>query len=45
MLTSTPGRYGRYMALVTDLSIESERHGTPLKARDIDLALFALGGT
>ncbi|WP_201300198.1 hypothetical protein [Nocardioides sp. AX2bis] len=45
LLTSTPGRYGRYMALVTDLSIESERHGTPLKARDIDLALFALGGT
>lgn len=44
-LTPAPGRYGRYMAHVVDLGLESERHGARLTARDIDLALFALGGS
>lgn len=44
-LTSASGRYGRYMALVEELRGEaSARSGTPWIARDVDLALYWLGG-
>lgn len=45
-LTARPGRYGRYMALIEDLRAEAKATGTgtELSARQVDLALFALGG-
>ena len=43
-LTPKPGRYGRYMALIEQVIAEAERDGKPLSARDVDLALFTLGG-
>lgn len=43
-LTPKPGRYGRYMALIEQVTTEAERDGNPLSAREVDLALFTLGG-
>jgi len=43
-LASKPGRYGRYMALVDQLSKEASVEGLTLSAREIDLGLFTLGG-
>lgn len=45
VLTPKPGRYGRYMALVEQLMIESRTVGVDLTPRDVDLALFTLGRT
>ncbi|OLF05304.1 hypothetical protein [Actinophytocola xanthii] len=42
-LTSTPGRYGRYMALIGKLLDNAHRHDPTWAARDVDLALFQLG--
>lgn len=44
VLTARPGRYGRYMALVEQLVVESRSFGAGLSPRDVDLALFTLGG-
>jgi hypothetical protein len=43
-LTSASGRYGRYMQLIDDLTVEARRRGQDWSARDVDLALFRLGG-
>lgn len=43
-LSSSRGRYGRYMELVENLRSLSRRHGEPWLARDVDLALYWLGG-
>lgn len=43
-LTARPGRYGRYMALVEQVMREVEQHGTSISPREVDLALFTLGG-
>lgn len=43
-LSAAPGRYGRYMALVESLREElSAARAADWTARDVDLALFALG--
>jgi hypothetical protein len=39
-LTPSPGRYGRYMALVSEISDDALQNGVRLGAREIDLALF-----
>ncbi|MDQ0825568.1 hypothetical protein QFZ60_001741 [Arthrobacter sp. B2I5] len=43
-LSAARGRYGRYMAIVNGLASEAERRGHPWSPRQVDLALFALGG-
>jgi hypothetical protein len=43
-LTSSPGRYGRYMQLVQNLLDLAHQHNHPWIARDVDLALYWLGG-
>ncbi len=43
-LTAKPGRYARYMALVEQLISETKHSGSELSSREIDLALFTLGG-
>jgi hypothetical protein len=43
-LTPKPGRYGRYMGIVEQLSSDTGRFGVGLSSREIDLALFTLGG-
>lgn len=43
-LTPKPGRYGRYMALVEELCAETEDSNLELGPREVDLALFTLGG-
>lgn len=43
-LTPRPGRYGRYMGIVEDLRAELSQRGEPWAARDVDTALFWLGG-
>lgn len=45
VLTSKPGRYGRYMALVHQLITESAAFGVDLNSREVDLALFTMGAT
>lgn len=43
-LTAAPGRYGRYMALIEGLRDELvASRSAAWRARDVDLALFALG--
>jgi hypothetical protein len=43
-LSAAPGRYGRYMALIETLRGELSASGAgDWTARDVDLALFALG--
>lgn len=37
-------RYGRYMTIVVGLASEAERRGHPWSPRQVDLALYALGG-
>jgi hypothetical protein len=44
VLTPKAGRYGRYMALVGQLMADAKMSGTELSAREVDLALFTLGG-
>lgn len=43
-LSSSRGRYGRYMEIVENLRILAHQNGQPWIARDIDLALYWLGG-
>lgn len=42
-LSSSRGRYGRYMEIVESLRALAHRNGQHWKARDIDLALYWLG--
>jgi hypothetical protein len=44
-LTSSPGRYGRYMQLIETLLAAAHQHDRPWIARDVDLALYWLGGS
>ena len=43
-LSPKPGRYGRYMGLVERLITDSNKFGNELTAREVNLALVALGG-
>lgn len=43
-LTPKAGRYGRYMALVEQLIADAKVSGAEISAREVDLALFTLGG-
>jgi hypothetical protein len=43
-LSPARGRYGRYMELVEDLRSTAARYGHTWSARDVDIALFWLGG-
>lgn len=44
-LTAAPGRYGRYMTLVETLRATASQHRHTWIARDVDVALFWLGGS
>lgn len=44
-LSPAPGRYSRYMELVELLRSTATRHGDNWSARDVDVALYWLGGT
>ncbi|KNH16307.1 hypothetical protein ACU18_13995 [Arthrobacter sp. ZBG10] len=43
-LSAKRGRYGRYMEIVQNLAATAHYHGKSWTARDVDLALFWLGG-
>lgn len=43
-LSAAPGRYARYMELVEVLRSTAKRHGHDWSARDVDVALYWLGG-
>ena len=43
-LSAARGRYGRYMQIVDDLSSAAKEHGRDWSAREVDLALYWLGG-
>lgn len=43
-LSAARGRYGRYIASVEDLRLLAERNGHAWLARDVDVALYWLGG-
>ncbi|WP_442545249.1 hypothetical protein ACSBOX_06110 [Arthrobacter sp. KN11-1C] len=43
-LSPAPGRYSRYMDLVERLRSMANRHGNNWSARDVDVALYWLGG-
>ncbi|WP_236777460.1 hypothetical protein [Arthrobacter crystallopoietes] len=43
-LSAASGRYGRYMELVEDLRSTAKIHGHIWSARDVDVALYWLGG-
>jgi hypothetical protein len=43
-LSAAPGRYKRYMVLVEELRLVAERNGHAWTARDVDVALYWLGG-
>lgn len=43
-LSAARGRYGRYMTLVEDLRLLAKRNGHAWLARDIDVALYWIGG-
>lgn len=43
-LSTASGRYGRYMAIVEDLRTVANSHGHAWTARDVDIALYWLGG-
>ncbi|WP_422935805.1 hypothetical protein [Sinomonas sp. P47F7] len=43
-LSNARGRYGRYMLLVEDLREAATKRGHCWSARDVDLALYQLGG-
>jgi hypothetical protein len=44
-LSAAPGRYARYMELVEGLRSMANRRGQTWSARDVDVALYWLGGT
>ncbi len=43
-LSAKRGRYGRYMEMVVGLAATAEHHGRSWSAREVDLALYSLGG-
>lgn len=43
-LSRAAGRYGRYMGLVEILRTTAKQHGQSWSARDVDVALYWLGG-
>ncbi|WP_411373294.1 hypothetical protein ACLH0K_08945 [Arthrobacter sp. MPF02] len=43
-LSAARGRYGRYMQIVGDLSSAAKQYGYNWSAREVDLALYWLGG-
>ncbi|MEU0402067.1 hypothetical protein ABZ318_17875 [Streptomyces sp. NPDC006197] len=43
-LTDDSGRYGRYMGLIDDLLIRRKPSEREWTARDVDIALFWIGG-
>lgn len=43
-LSAKRGRYGRYMDIIESLAATAQHHGKSWAARDVDLALFWLGG-
>lgn len=43
-LSPARGRYGRYMQIVEDLTANAKHHGYDWSAREVDLALYWLGG-
>ena len=43
-LSSSRGRYARYMGLVEDLVGEAQQAGMSLWPREVDMALYWLGG-
>lgn len=43
-LSATRGRYGRYMQIVEGLAATAKHHGVSWSAREVDLALYSLGG-
>jgi hypothetical protein len=43
-LSAARGRYGRYMQIIGDLSSAAKHHGHDWSAREVDLALYWLGG-
>jgi len=43
-LSAAPGRYKRYMEFVEDLRLIAKRQGHTWTARDVDVALYWLGG-
>jgi hypothetical protein len=43
-LSAKRGRYGRYMKIVEGLAATAEHHGRSWSAREVDLALYSLGG-
>lgn len=43
-LSPAPGRYGRYMDLVEGIRSDAAFYGSSWTARDVDVALFWLGG-
>ncbi|MDQ7802668.1 hypothetical protein Q5425_02920 [Amycolatopsis sp. A133] len=45
ILPSSAGRYGRYMELIDALLVLAHRHDGTWLARDVDLALYWLGGS
>ena len=44
-LSASRGRYGRYMHLIEELLNLAHQHNHPWIARDVDLALYRLGGS
>lgn len=44
-LSSSRGRYGRYMQLIEELLVLAHQHEDTWLARDVDLALYWIGGT
>lgn len=44
-LSPAPGRYGRYMDLVESIRSDATFYGSSWSARDVDVALFWLGGS
>ena len=43
-LSNEPGRYSRYIEIVTDLRAAAAEKGFTWSARQVDLALYTLGG-
>lgn len=43
-LSAKRGRYGRYMKIVESLAATAGQHGRSWSAREVDIALYSLGG-
>ncbi|MEJ1113263.1 hypothetical protein WBN73_04650 [Paenarthrobacter sp. CCNWLY172] len=44
-LSSAPGRYGRYMEIIEGIRLTAHANGLDWTARDVDVALYWLGGS